>query len=221
MIMDTRLFTTEQVTKFFNILGQLERGVNPKKNIYKGYNPLNPDIQYCQRQVFVLRTVNRWLRGKKVVLYKVAENSSLQYKQYIVINRIEFGLGYSDDLRVYFNDYSHPMNFFNSMIIDHNEVLRLEGEWDGSKHKAILDLFVLDIPQKEFVFKAFDFAKMKTRGKTKEEVMAEIETTCVIKAQTHYQAYKLKNKKDNELGRDMYISELIEVKEITDEKETN
>ena len=68
----TKLFTIEQVKKFFDILSRLERS---SCNWYKGWDKLNPDIFPCQQAVFVKRTIGKWLVNKPLIWYYVCKSN--------------------------------------------------------------------------------------------------------------------------------------------------
>ena len=212
--MKTKLFTTEQVKRFFDILSKLKR---ESCDWYKGYYENNPDFAVCQQDVFVNRTINKWFKGKFVILYDVSKYTDIQYKKYVMISHIRFGYGYGDDVDVMLYDYSRPYEFGGSIKIGHNEALSLEGEWckDSIKHKQLLQFFALDLPEKEFVIKAFDFDKYPKRKKKGVDPMDLIETTVSVKAKTYHEYYKNKDKLQKafkEKGSKMLLGDLIEVK---------
>ena len=204
----TKLFTSEQVRKFFNKLSNQKR---ENQEIYKGYNKLNPDHSPCGREVFVNRTVNKWFKDKFFILYQVSEKSGLQYKKYISLNNIRFALNYSDDLIVSIYDYSKPMDFNETVLMKYNDVLDLEGEWceESNLHVELLKLTCLNIPEKEYVYKRLDFPKYcesKKRKKKVEDFMTTVSFIC----KTEHEA----NIKLIESGFAHEIYGLLEIKEI-------
>lgn len=212
----TLLFTGEQVKRFFDKLGKQSRTV---ENKYLGYDKKNPEYAPCGREVFVKRTINKWLKNKYLIIYKVSEQTNIQYKEYVSISNISFGLGYSDYLNVTLYNYSKPMNIFDNEKITHNNALNLEGEWceTGDIHHTLLKLTYLDIPEKEYVFCRYDWSKYPKRGVKREKALEKIKTTISFKAKTLHEAYGLK-KLANDGEYKGEILELLEVKEIIDEK---
>lgn len=209
--MSTSLFTVDQVKKFFDVLSRQSRHC---LNLYKGHDKLNPHISLCGREVFVKRTIAKWLKGKSVIWYAISEDSNLQYKKYISINSIRYGLGYGDDLVVNYYDYSRPVDFFNNITVNHNFALHLEGMFceNSDKHTEFLKLTYLDLPKNEYVFKRYDFKSYPKKKSSKEEALAAITTTVSFEAKTLHEAYKIM--KDSEHFSE--IGELIEVKPIVD-----
>jgi hypothetical protein len=213
-----KLFELIQVEKFFTILDKMNRGysIDPLKDIYRGYDKNNPHISFCQRQVFVKRTLNKWLKGKSLILYKTSEQTNIEYKQYINIVGISYELSYGTKISVSYYDYTRPVDIFNCLSIDHNNALRLEGEWsDGKIHNELLNFFVLDLPEKEFKFRCHDmskFPKRKKKGQTSEEIMKSLETTKSFYAQTEKEAYRKRDRfleSDEFKNSELIISELI------------
>ena len=208
--MTTKLFKTEKVKKFFDILHSMDRGIPVGGGIYKGWNNTNND--YCQMEIFVERTVNKWLKGKYVILYDLSKQTELQYKRYLSINCVKFKLDWSlGTLSAYVYDYSRPMDLFEMITIGHNDALYLEGEWIADPteyHKKLGSMFALDIPEKEYVFEAYDWDKFPKRVRNKEKAMELIKTTISFTAKTEYAAYEQKKKYKGSL----IITQLIEVK---------
>lgn len=204
----TKLFTTKKVKKYFDILLKLNRN---SCNWYKGWNKLNPNSIPCQHEVFIKRTISKWFTGKYFIIYK---NS---HKQFIYTSNICFSYGYTDGIRVCFINY----NTMDTDIITlkYNDILSLEGEWckDKSKHNALLELISLNnIPEKEYIFKAYDWSKHPKRVKKGTDPKYLITTTKSFIAKTEHEAYKLKRKfeeQSKEHKGQLMISELIEVKE--------
>ena len=172
------LFEQPKVTKFFDILHRLDRASDDK---YDGR---------CAKEIFVRRTVAKWLKGKKLIWYKKSEQTDLFYSCYISITNISYGLGWSDDLKVFYYDYSKPVDIWNELILKHNEIISFEGSWDDSKHNELLKLFYLNLPEKEFKFKAYDLNK-----KTNENTF-----THIVKAKTLELAYQIINNTMEEYG---------------------
>lgn len=204
--MGTKLFETKDVNKFFDLLLKQSREVDP---IY--YNHGNSGSNNCGREIFVQRTLNKWFKGKLIIWYDVSEDSNIQYCRYISIGAPYFGLGYSNDINVYYFDYANPTTLYNKIEISHNKALYLEGEWceNYDKHNQMLELTCLTIPTKEYIFERYDWDKYPKRGVSKEKALAKIRTTITFNCKTEHEAYIMKNKSEiNGIGQ------LIEVKSI-------
>lgn len=217
--MTTKLFTTKEIQKYFNILHRLKR---ESCNWYKGYYTNNSDYAPCQQDIFIHRTINKWFKNKYFILYDVDENSNLQYKKYIQVLSIHFGYGYGDDFRVYYYDYSRPSKLLNSIIIDHNKALSLEGEWckDNKEHLQILKMCTLNIPEKEFIIEIFDWNKYPKRVRKGTDPMDKIKGTLSIKAKTYHEFYnkKLSLFEKEYKGTRIIFGDIIEIKDINNEK---
>lgn len=211
-----KLFTHEQVAKFFSILGRMGRCCNP---LYKGYNSKNPEYEPCAKQVFVNRTLNRFLKNKYVILYVESKQTGLEYKQYCSITKIEYHLGYGEEIKIYLYDYTKPGEFWNSITIGHNDALQLEGEWceGNSKHHQLLKLLRLDIPEKEYVFSAYDWSKYPKRrkkGQTDEDIENSLRTTISFRAKTEKQAFiRMNEYRESDIENKLIITGLLEVKD--------
>lgn len=190
-----KLFEKKQVKKFFDILSKMDRGysIDERKQIYKGYDKNNPDIVKCQKEVFVNRTVNKWLKDKFLKLYKEDEYTNIEYIQYLSISRIEYNLGWGDVLKISILDYINPHDFFNYLKLSYNDIIDLEGEWTDDKiHKQLYDLIKLNIPEKKYTFKAYDWSlypKRKTKNWTTDKLIVDF----VISAKTEKEALKKAN----------------------------
>lgn len=217
--MTTKLFTTKQVQRYFNILHRLERN---SCSWYKGHYSKDSDFALCQQDVFIHRTVNKWFKNKYIILYDVDKNSELQYKRYIQILNISFGYGYGDDMNVLYHDYSRPVKLFNSIKIDHNKALDLEGEWcnDKSQHLQILEMCTLNIPEKEFIIEIFDWNKYPKRVRKGTDPMEKIRGTLSIKAKTYHEFYNKKQSlfEKEYKGTRIMFGDTIEIKDINNDK---
>lgn len=224
----TKLFTTQQVKKFFNILDKLSGSIPIDKSNYpwNDYQTIyNKESNHCPstREVFVNRTINKWFKGKYLIIYRVSD-LGVTYKQYISISRICYYNDWSSGgcLDVGMIDYMQPYNssLFGGEKIKHNDALGLEGEWcnNGEIHKQLLKFCSMDdVPDKEYVFKAYDWSKYPKRKKVNVDPMELIRTTKSFIAKTEHHAYELKNEFENSLKetRDkIMVSELLEVMEI-------
>src|SRR5690349_3632362 len=103
--METKLFTTQQVKRFFDKL--YSKGRNCCE-LYKGIDKLNHDRTTCEKEVFVNRTLKRWFSGKYVIFFQEDEQSGIEYKRYIYLSNISYALSYRNDLTVYYLDFTRP-----------------------------------------------------------------------------------------------------------------
>lgn len=187
---ETRLFTTEQIKRFFDKLSNKDRICS---KLYRGIDKLNPDREPCEKEIFVERTIRKWFSGKYLVLFEEDKLSGVEYKKYIFLSNIRYGLGHGDDFCVYYLNYNTPYKMWNEMTLSHNDVLRLEGIWceDGELHKKLLEMMKLNISDREFTFDAYDWDKYENRGcGTKEQKQAKIKSTISVFAKTQREAYK-------------------------------
>lgn len=216
----TLIFNPVKVKKFFDILSRLNRVV---ENRYKGYFKNNPHISPCEKEVFVNRTLNKWFKDSYFIWWKNSEQTKLQQKVYISISNIKFYLGYSNEIEIYYYDYSKPMDIWNTIKLSYNDCINLEGEFckNGDLHHQLLKLTVINEPEKEFVFKAWDwtkYPKRKKKGWTNEDIYKSMETTISFKANTLKKAYELKKSFEDKQIEDkkgkIIISDIIEIREI-------
>lgn len=187
---ETRLFTTAQIKRYFDKLSEKGRNCN---KLYKGIDKLNPNREPCEKEIFVERTLKKWFSGKYIILFQEDEFSGVEYKKYIFISSIRYGMGYKDDFDVSYLDYNTPYKMWNEMEISHNDALRLEGIWceDGELHTTLLGMMKLNITEREFTYDAYDLDKYQIRGRgTKEQKEAKIKTTVTVMAKTQKEAYK-------------------------------
>jgi hypothetical protein len=214
---ETLLFNIKNLRKFFDILDRMGRVV---ENRYQGYDKKNPHMSPCEKEVFVNRTLNRWFKNKYLVWYRKSEQTGLFYRSYISITNIRFALGWGDDLEVYYYDYSNPVDVWNSVKLNFNDISGLEGEWSKTpkKHHQLLKLTLLDIPEKEYVFKAYDwelYPKRKKKGWSNDDVLKSMETTVSFKAKTVAEAYDQKRKFQENGGNKLMISpDIMEIKTV-------
>lgn len=205
--MNTKLFKTEQVRKFFNLLNKLDRSIS---KIY-GNNS-------CAREVFVRRTLNKYLKQKLIILLCESETTKIYYNKYIMITNVEYALHYSTEIIVTIFDYSRPYDLWNSIVIDHNKALALEGSWskNGKIHNSILKLTIPQLPEKEFIFETWDFdkyPKRKKKGQTEDDILNSIKSTISFKATTYKEVYEIKKKFEKENKFKLVIgSDIIEIK---------
>lgn len=214
-----KLFPTNKVKKFFDILERLSGGTPIDKSNYRYKDYLTIYTKESShapstREVFVNRTVNKWLKGKFAIIYRKSD-LGCTYKQYVSITHLAYFNDWSvtgyvgGGLLDYANPYSSSI--FAKEHFDHNTCLNLEGEWceNGDKHTKLLSYISMeDVPTKEYVFRAYDFSKYPSRGVSREKAMKKIETTISFFAKTENSAYDMKNHHKSNLS----IGELIEIK---------
>lgn len=214
-----KLFTTDNVKKFFNILEKLSGStpIDTSSYRYKDYITIytkESNHVPSTREVFVNRTINKWLKGKYAVIYRKSD-LGVEYKQYVHITNCAYyndwsvtgyvGVGLMD----YANPYSSSL--FAKEHFDYNTCLNIEGEWceNYEKHLKILSLISMDdVPTKEYVFKAYDFTKYPKRGVSSDDAMKKIETTISFFAKTEKSAFEEKRLYKGNL----IITDLFEVK---------
>lgn len=228
----TRLFKSEDVKKFFNILERLSGSIPVDKSNYpwENYHTVyTKDSNHTPstREVFVHRTVNKWLKGKYLVIYRESDLGVI-YKQYVSISLLHYYNDYSStgyvgaSLIDYVNPYSSSIFGTEKEKYNHNNTLNLEGEWSKNPdvHHSFLEMISMnDVPKKEYVFKAYDFKKYPKKVKKGSNPRDIMETTKSFIAKTEHEAYQLKNKfekedKSENIDDKLLISELVEVKNI-------
>lgn len=202
--MGTRLFRPEDVKRFFDRLYSMGR------MSCKRYD------KRCEREVFVRRTVSKYLKGYFVVLYTQDENTGLTYKRYVSINNIRYALDYGNNLEVSITDYARPYSWFNSIKIGHNEALELDGLFtDGEEHKLLYKFMSMDdVKDKEFVYSGYDFTKYPTRkkkGQTEDDIRELMKVEKVVIAKVEADADKQIKKLQ---GRDFLLQGLKEIREL-------
>lgn len=213
------LFPVDKVKKFFEILDRLSGSypIDLTNYPWKNYQTIyTKDSKHtpCTREVFVHRTINKWLKGKALIIYRESE-LGVEYKQYVSITSLSYYNDWSGGhINVGLLDYAQPYNptLFTGEKFKHNDVIHLEGEWcdDLTLHTQLLTMVTMEnVPEKEYIFKAYDWSKYPKRVKKGQDPKELIETTVSIKAKTLNAAYKEKNK----LKTALIIGDLIEIKE--------
>lgn len=215
---DTLLFNSDKVLKFFDILKKTDRCVS---NIYssknkKSFLDSNEVCYDSAREVFVRRTI-KWLKGKHIIWYRKSEQTDAIYKCYISISDIQYALYYGTKINVWYYDFSRPVDNWNKITLNCFDCMNLEGEWceNNNLHNELLDKFLLQIPEKEYVFKTYDWSqyqKIDKKNNTEEKILNLISSTISFKAKTREEAYKLK--KDFEKNNDLLTisPDIIEIK---------
>lgn len=219
VILNTLLFNPEKVKKFFKILSRLGRSVEKR---YKGY--IYKDSSPCERQVFVNRTLNKWFNNPHLILYRTSEQTGVEYKQYITILNISYKLSWGVEIDVMIYDYTKPYDIYEHLTISHNTALSLEGKWckNGNLHHKLIKMAILDIPEKEFVFKAYDwnkYPKRRKKNQTDEDINKLMETTISVKVKTVKEAYKkkqefVKNQMKEGLTKLVVLSDIYQINKI-------
>ena len=212
-----KLFNHKDVRKFFDILERLGRGTEKR---YKGFDKLNPDYSPCEKEVFVKRTISKWFKGKHLIYFS-KEKYGEYIKQYLYITKVSYYLGWGEEIEVGVLDYSRPYDIFNSKKVGFNTLIGTEGIWcedenSQEDHYTLMNLTILNLPKKEFVFKAYDwnkYPKRKKRGQTEEDIKQLMTVPYVVVAQTEGEARdKLK---DYAVENDIHVTgELMEVRDV-------
>jgi hypothetical protein len=149
------LFTQKQVSKFFGILSRLNRASQKR---YSKRNELSKRFGSCEQEVFVDRTIGKWLNGKCFLWIEEAETGFYQqdpyddtsripikHKQvrYIQLMKPRYALGYGHSIEVKFYDASRPSQLNNELEVTHNFALSIKAsEITSSKFKSVLKLFI-------------------------------------------------------------------------------
>ena|SRR5690554_202700 len=195
------LFDKEQVKRFFNTLKNKGRSCEPR---YLGWDKKNPHIQYCEREVFVRRLSQRLLKSRWLKIY----NTDKGVFSYVFVSSIHYALNYGCNLTVYYLDYSRLDLGFQQITLNSVDVICLEGEFtNGEEHKKLSDMLMLNLPEKIFRFKAYDFDKYPKRVRKGTDPKETIKTTVDIKARTIQEAF---NKRKDFLSS-MMITEEFEI----------
>ena len=140
-----KLFDSKKVEKFFNILDRLDRTCQKH---YKGIDPLNPDSEPCQQDIFVKRTVAKWFPSK---CYRIIEEVSIGFfehtdykmKRYAFINtaRPHFIYGHNNKVMVNFS-YASNVGKMGSIEFDYHTALNFKAELITSeRYREISSLF--------------------------------------------------------------------------------
>lgn len=195
------LFDKEQIKRFFNALKNKGRCCEPR---YLGWDEKNPHIQYCEREVFVERLSQRLLKSRYLKIY----NTDKGVFSYVFVSSIHYALNYGCDLTVYYLDYSRLDLGFQQITLNSGDVIYLEGEFtNGEEHKKLSDMLMLNLPEKIFRFKAYDFAKYPKRVRKGTDPKEKIKTTVDITARTIQEAFN----KRKDFPSTMLITEEFEI----------
>lgn len=218
--METLLFNTKKVKKFFGILNKLSGGYPADTSNYPWRDYLTiytKDSNHIPstREVFVHRTINKWFKGSYLIIYRMSDYGQL-YKQYYSITILKYENDYDGGhINVGTYDYAQPWggSLFGGEKITEYAAIMLEGEWcdNGEKHKQVEKLFSMeDILDKEYIFEAYDFSKYDKKTKT------FFKTNIPLKAKTRKDAYKQRDnfeKKCKETRSSLILApDIIEIK---------
>lgn len=224
--METLLFDRKKVVKFFDILYRMSMFTNSdnSKNMYKRQNS---DYVKCQREVFVERTVAKWLNGKFLILYKPVNLFGVEVivKQYIHIGKIRTinSLSSSKTIQATIFDFGNVAN--EAIANPHfniSDCLNMEGAWcdNDAAHIGILTQTLdLNLKERKFVFEAFDFDKKMTK---KQKMAANKSSTneayktvpIAINAKTWHEMWKFKKEFSVLHKGRKYLGELIDVIDV-------
>lgn len=195
------LFKKENVKRFFQALESKGRNCEPR---YKGWDKNNPHIEYCERTVFVRRLAKKFLQSKYIKIYDTENNLF----KFIFVSKIDYRLDYGCNIEVWYLDYSRLDLGFQTKKLDSGDVIYLEGEFsDGEEHKQLLNILKLNLPEKTFRFKAYDFDKYPKRMRKGTDPKEKIKTTVDIVARTIEEAFK----KRKDFKNSLMITEEFEI----------
>lgn len=195
------LFKKENVKRFFQALESKGRNCEPR---YEGWDKKNPKIQYCEREVFVKRMMKYLFKDRYFKIY----NTDKGVFSYIFVSSVRYSLDYGCNITIYYLDYSRFDLGFQSVVFDSGDLIHLEGEVsDGKEHKQLQDILVLNLPEKTFRFKAYDFDRYPKRVRKGTDPKEKIKTTVDITARTIEEAFK----KRKEFKSSLMITEEFEI----------
>ncbi len=209
--LNTLLFNRDELNNFIDKLttyGAECCDYYHKYNETLGYSSstLSPNA----REVFIHRTLNKWFSGKYLILYNTS--NGFLYKQYLYIMSISYSnsYDYSGLLHITLMDYNISQVIRKTVKFD--ELFNLDGEWCDSpyEHNKLLSMTSFDsIPEKEYIFEAFDLSRYPKRVRKGVDPMELIKIPHSIMARTLKEACYIA---DNLCSKDLYFGELIEVK---------
>lgn len=203
MSVNTLLFDTKQVRKFFSILCKLGRSCNPIRN------------DKCDKEVYVQRMAHKLFPSKFVILYRTNEYCTKIYKSYIKIISVGYKLGYAEQLEIRYIDYYDPHQT-KTFAFNQYDIETLEGEWatDETAHMQIANLVSGDnIPTKTYEFLAYDWSKFPDRlphQSDEEYKMYQLEamqTTFTVNAKTLKEAQHLRKQTEKDVK--IYVENTI------------
>lgn len=195
------LFKKEDVKHFFKALESKGRNCEPR---YKGWSKINPHIEYCERAVFVKRMMRYLLKDRYFKIY----NTDKGVFSYIYVSSVNYSLDYGCNIEICYLDYSRLDLGFQSVKFNSGDLIYLEGEVsDGKEHEHLQNILVLNLPEKIFRFKAYDFDKYPKRVRKGTDPEEKIKTTVDINARTVAEAFS----KREEFRSNLMITEEFEV----------
>lgn len=205
------LFKTTDVKRYFNILSKKGRVT---ENRYLGYDTKNPHIPYCEKEIFVKRTLNKWLKGRDIILYDLNANG-IEFLNYVHIANVRFHLGYSDEIDVTLLSYNENHSW-SVKKISYNNALLLEGEWSENSdlHKKINELTSMsNVPNKEYVYKVYDLSLSDQYPDLETSLLREkISSTISFFGKTQK---SIDLQTENFSEKDKILGKLIEIKDVT------
>lgn len=209
--LNTLLFDKKELSNFIDRLTTYGMGCCDyyhKYNETLGYN--NHTLPPIAREVFVHRTLNKWFTGKYLILYNTSND--VTYRQYLYIMSISYSnsYGYSGLLNITLMDYNTSQIIRKTIKFE--EFFNFEGEWCDSSHEHNKLLFMTSfasIPEKEYIFEAFDLTKLPKKVRKGVEPMELMKISYPIKARTLREAYSITA---NLCSKDLYFGKLIEIK---------
>lgn len=211
--LNTLLFDKKELNNFIDRLTTYEMGCCDyyhKYNKTLGYN--SPTLSPSAREVFVHRTLNKWFTGKYLILYNTSND--LLYKQYLYIMSISYSnsYDYSGLLHITLMDYN--ISQLVQTTVKFGELFNLEGEWCDSPHEHNKLLFMTSfssIPEKEYIFEAFDMSRYPKRVRKGVDPMELIKMPHSILARTLSEAHSITA---GLCSKDLYFGKLIEIKKM-------
>ncbi len=214
--LNTLLFNRDELNNFIDKLTTYEAeccDYYHKYNETLGYS--SPTLSPNAREVFVHRTLNKWFTGKYLVLYNTSND--ITYRQYLYIMSISYSnsYDYSGLLHITLMDYN--ISQIVRKTVKFGELFYLEGEWCDSPHEHNKLLFMTSftsIPEKEYIFEAFDMSKYPKRVRKGVDPMELIKIPHSILARTLSEAHSITAGLCSE---NLYFGKLIEIKKYEKE----
>lgn len=173
------MIDTAFLRRYFDLLGKHGRSVDKK---YGGK---------CGKEIFVRRTMRKWLKGKKFTVIKNEKTGlwkcgdakdpsscsevTLPKKHYININGCEYTLGYSEKITIYVDD-PFSTEVFNAVEFSYNDFLRLQWrEITDDEFEYVSSLFDDDREETEYKITAYTKTYTKTgRMRKPQEIQLSI-----------------------------------------------
>jgi hypothetical protein len=203
------MFEKQKVDKFFSILSKMGRIVEKR---YTGYDKESSTQNFCEKEIFVRRTVNKWFKSKFFIWYRKSDQFGILYKSYVSVTNISYNLGWGEQLIINLHDYTRPYDIVNQHLFSQFDLNAIEGEFsDGAPHLLLGKMTRMDdVPVKEYVYKAYDMSKVKENSETidKDSIKVNLSFMAKTKSEASELLHKFRVKNDNFL----VIPEIIEIK---------